>query len=372
MRGAALAPAVAAALIAAACGRPAAEPAPAAASAAAPEGMAWIPMGEFWMGGPPVSEAAVATHSLHPAEPVCDGLIHGFQDAEPAVQVALDGFWIDVTEVTNDEFAKFVAATGYVTIAERAPTLEQYPGAPPENLIAGSVVFTPPDGPVALDNYFQWWSYIPGADWRHPRGPNSSIEGHSRDPVVQVSWDDAVAYASWAGKRLPTEAEWEYAARGGLDRKRYVWGDAITPGGKWMANTWQGHFPNHNDARDGFAWLAPARSFPPNGYGLYDMAGNVWEWCSDWYRHDAYTVLAAGPKPARNPQGPADSFDPSEPGAPKRVQRGGSILCSDEYCSRYMPGTRGKGAPDTGSDHVGFRCVRSGPAPAAAPARAAG
>src|SRR5262249_38690421 len=206
---------------------------------------------------------------------------------------------------------------------------------------------------------YVWWRYVPGASWRHPEGPASSLVGRGRHPVVHVAWEDAAAYARWASKRLPTEAEWEFAARGGLDRKRYVWGDELTPGGKWRANIGQGHFPDRNSAADGFRGTAPVASFPANGYGLYDMAGNVWEWTADWYRPDTYQRQAAAGGVTRNPQGPGDSLDPAEPGIPKRGQRGGSFLCSDQYCTRYLPGARGKGAVDTGTSHVGFRCVRA-------------
>jgi formylglycine-generating enzyme required for sulfatase activity len=210
--------------------------------------------------------------------------------------------------------------------------------------------------PVSLDNYFQWWRYQPGADWRHPTGPRDDIKGKGDFPVVQVSYEDAEAYAQWAGKRLPTEAEWEFAARGGLPGKLYAWGDSLRPGGRWMANTWQGRFPVRDEGNDGYAGVAPVAKFPPNHYGLYDVAGNVWEWTGDWYRADAYA--AAGDSVLHNPQGPATYNDPAEPGQPKRVQRGGSFLCSDEYCSRYMVGTRGKGEVRTASNHLGFRCVK--------------
>ncbi|HKE62172.1 MAG TPA: formylglycine-generating enzyme family protein [Nitrospira sp.] len=303
----------------------------------APEGMAWVAGGEFWMG----SDVAM------------------FRDAQPVHRVSIEGFFIDKTEVTNEQFERFVEATGYMTIAERIPRVEDYPGAAPENLIAGSVVFTPPTGPVPLDNHFRWWSYVAGANWRHPDGPDSTIRDRMNHPVVHVAYEDVLAFAAWAGKRLPTEAEWEYAARGGLDKNAYTWGDEFEPNGKTMANAFQGHFPDHNTSQDGFDSTAPVGSFAPNGYGLYDMAGNVWEWTSDWYRHDYYwTVAASGT--VRNPQGPADSFDPSEPGVPKKVHKGGSYLCTDQYCSRYMPGGRGKGATDTGTSHLGFRLVRDG------------
>jgi sulfatase modifying factor 1 len=300
-----------------------------------PSGMVWIPGGEFWMGSD---------------EP-------DFGDARPWHRVYVDGFWMDKTELTNEQFEKFVKATGYVTIAERTPRAEDYPGASPENLVAGSVVFTPPNEAVPLDNHLRWWNYVKGANWRHPTGPDSDLKGKEKHPVVHISYDDALAYCKWAGKRLPTEAEFEFAARGGLDRKPYAWGDEFKPGGKWMANTFQGHFPEKNTGEDGFVGTAPVGSFPPNGYGLYDIAGNVWEWCSDWYRPDYYQTLADAGGVARNPQGPLDSVDPSEPGTKKRVHKGGSYLCTDQYCKRYMPGGRGKGEPDTGTDHLGFRAV---------------
>jgi formylglycine-generating enzyme len=300
-----------------------------------PEGMVWIPGGEFWMG----SDAPE------------------FRDARPWHRVYVDGFWMDKTEVTNEQFEKFVKATGYITIAERAPTKEEFPTAPPENLVAGSVVFTPPAAAVPLNDHLQWWSYVKGANWRHPTGPESDLKGKEKHPVVHIAFDDALAYCKWAGKRLPTEAEFEFAARGGLERKVYAWGDEFQPGGKWMANTFQGHFPEKNTGEDGFTGTAPVGSFPANGYGLYDIAGNVWEWVSDWYRPDYYTILADKGGVARNPQGPANSFDPSEPGTRKRVHKGGSYLCTDQYCKRYEPGGRGKGEPDTGTNHLGFRCV---------------
>jgi formylglycine-generating enzyme required for sulfatase activity len=300
------------------------------------EGMVWIPGGTFWMGGAGLEAP----------------------DSLPVHAISLNGFWIDRTEVTNEQFTAFVSETGYQTIAERIPDARDFPGAPPENLVAGSVCFRPPNHDVPLNDHFQWWSYVPGANWRHPDGPQSSLEGKEKHPVVHVAWDDAVAYARWAKKRLPTEAEWELAARGGLDRKRYTWGDELVPQGKWMVNNWQGKFPIQNTQVDGFPTTAPVGSFAANGYGLFDMAGNVWEWCADWYRPDSY---ASGPK--ANPKGPPDSFDPSEPGVPKRVQRGGSFLCSDLYCTRYLPGARGKGEPSSGASHLGFRCVKD-PEPA--------
>jgi formylglycine-generating enzyme required for sulfatase activity len=274
-------------------------------------------------------------------------------DAKPVHQVWLDGFFIDKTEVTNREFEAFVRATGYVTVAEQKPDPKDFPDVPPEKLVAGSIVFTPPSVDVTYENPLVWWRYVPGASWRHPDGPESSTEGREGHPVVHVCWDDAVAYARWARKRLPTEAEWEYAARGGLERKRYVWGDELLPEGKWQVNNWQGRFPRENTAADGFPRTAPAGSFAPNGFGLFDMSGNVWEWCADWYRAGYNTEDKV------NPQGPPSSHDPLEPGTPKRVQRGGSFLCSDLYCTRYLPGSRGKGATDSGASNLGFRCVLS-------------
>jgi formylglycine-generating enzyme len=308
------------------------------AEANAPPGMVWIPGGDFWRG------------SENPKMP----------DARPRHRVTVDGFYMDRDAVTNAEFNRFVEATGYVTVAEKTPLAKDFPGAPPENLVAGSVVFHPPAVPVSLDNHLQWWTYIKGASWRHPEGPESTLEGRDQYPVLHVAWEDAVAYCEWAGKRLPTEAEFEYAARGGLENKVYVWGDDLKPSGKWMANIWQGRFPYENTNEDGFRAAAPVGSFPANGYGLHDMAGNVWEWCSDWYRADYYQKLAAGRQPVKNPRGPDDCFDPSEPGVVKRVMRGGSYLCTDQYCTAYEVGARGKGAPDSGTNHVGFRCVVNG------------
>ena len=222
----------------------------------------------------------------------------------------------------------------------------------------GSTVFTPVAAPVALDDHYRWWRYQRGASWRHPEGPGSSLKGRDKYPVVQVAYEDAAAYAKWAGKRLPTEAEWEFAARGGLSGKLYAWGDDFLPGGKHMANTYQGKFPVKDTGEDGHAGLAAVGSYPPTGYGLYDIAGNAWEWVSDWYRPDYYRRLASTGVVARNPQGPESSFDPMEPGEKKRIQRGGSFLCTTRYCTRYMVGTRGKGEASTGANHLGFRCVR--------------
>jgi formylglycine-generating enzyme required for sulfatase activity len=309
----------------------------------APKGMVWIPGGEFSMGAqnPPNMD---------------DVGMKATVDSRPVHRVYVDGFYMDRTDVTNADFEKFVKSTGYVTVAERKPRADDYPGAPPENLVAGSVVFHPPDHAVELSNHYQWWTYVRGANWRHPLGPDSSIIGKGKYPVVHIAYEDAEAYAKWAGKRLPTEAEWEFAARGGLSGKTFVWGDDFRPHGKWMANTHQGHFPDQDTGDDGYAGIAPVAQFPANGYGLYDMAGNVWQWTSDWYRPDYYRQLQAEGV-ARNPQGPDSSSDPAEPGHAKKVQRGGSFLCTDQYCSRYIVGTRGKGDVDTGTNHLGFRCV---------------
>jgi formylglycine-generating enzyme len=311
---------------------------------AAPPGMVHIPGGEFTMG-------------------TDDKL--GWPDEKPAHRVLVDPFWMDEHEVTNAEFRKFVDATGYQTTAERAPTVEEVlaqlpPGTPPpdpNDLVPGSLVFTPTTQPVSLDNYSQWWKWTPGANWRHPDGPESNIEGRENYPVVQVSWDDAVVYCRWAGKRLPTEAEWEFAARGGLDHKRYAWGDDSPDEMKTPpANTWQGRFPYENSKRDGYDLLAPVKSFAPNGYGLYDMAGNVWEWCSDWYDVSLYRQRPQR-SVTKDPTGPPKSYNPDQPYSKQRSQRGGSFLCSDEYCTRYRPSARQGNSADTGMSHVGFRCV---------------
>jgi formylglycine-generating enzyme required for sulfatase activity len=306
--------------------------------------MVWVPGGEFSMG---VADPRGIPH----------GGSQAMEDARPIHRVYVDGFWMDKTDVTNAEFAHFVAATGYVTVAERKPDPADFSGVAPDKLVPGAIVFQAPSHPVSLDDPYQWWSYVPGANWRHPEGPQSSIRGRDNYPVVQVSYEDAVAYATWAGKRLPTEAEWEFAARGGLAGKRYAWGDELLPKGKWMTNVHQGHFPDQDTRKDGFSGVAPVGSFPANGYGLFDMSGNVWQWVADWYRSDYYSEIAG--TVARNPQGPDSSFDPREPAAQKRVQRGGSFLCTEQYCTRYMLGTRGKGEISSASNHLGFRCVRA-------------
>jgi len=275
-----------------------------------------------------------------------------FADAQPIHTVSVSDFWMDEHEVTNAQFARFVEATGYITVAERALDPKDFPGVSRDLLVPGSAVFTPPKEQVNLANHMQWWRYVPGASWRQPKGPGSTVKGKENEPVVQVCYEDAEAFAKWAGKRLPTEAEWEYAARGGQVDKVYYWGDDLKPNGKWLANTYQGNFPTANTAEDGFAETAPVKSFPANPYGLYDMEGNVWEWCSDFYRPDAYEQAERN-----NPQGPADSYDPTEPGLVKRVQRGGSFLCNDQYCERYKAGSRGKGEVSSASNNLGFRCV---------------
>jgi len=322
--------------------QPSGTPLPAEAAHA---GMKWLAGGEFAMGG-------------HDPD--------GRADEQPVHRVRLDGFWIDQTLVTNSQFRQFVDATGYVTTAEKKPDWEEMKKQlPPETpkpsedkLVAASIVFHSPSLPVPLDDVSQWWQWVPGADWRHPQGPGSSIDGRDNYPVVQVSWDDASAFARWAQKRLPTEAQFEYAARGGLQGRKYAWGDQdpsdddVHP----HCNIWQGHFPDHNTAKDGYERSSPVTAFPPNGYGLYDMAGNVWEWCSDWYRPDTYATDAARGT-VSNPTGPESSLDPDEPYTPKHVTRGGSFLCHASYCSSYRAAARMNTSPDSSTDHTGFRCV---------------
>jgi sulfatase modifying factor 1 len=276
-----------------------------------------------------------------------------FPDAQPLHKVIVNGFWMDEHEVTNAEFARFVKATGYITVAERPLDPKDFPGVSPDKLVIGSAVFSPPTQDVSLDDPMQWWQYVPGANWTQPFGSSKKIATKSNEPVVQICYDDAIAYAKWAGKRLPTEAEWEYAAQAGKGNQKYYWGSELKPGGKWMANIFEGKFPNKNNLEDGFEFLAPVKSFPPNAYGLYDMEGNVWEWCNDYYRPDYYSH-----SPEQNPQGPSDSYDPDEPNTVKRVQRGGSFLCSDQYCIRYKAGSRGKGEVKSASNNLGFRCVK--------------
>lgn len=328
----------------------AAEPSPHASNPAVPPpakpddprlaDMVWIPGGHFQMG----DENTQA-------------------DEFPPHDVELDGFWMDEAEVTNAQFKAFVDATGYVTLPEKPPELRSIqPGSGLENVQIlpelnkpGSICSLQLSSRKDIDpekGAYSWWQYVPGANWKHPEGPESSIDDRMDHPVVHVSWPDAVAYCRWAGKQLPTEAQWEYAARGGLARQTYPWGQTRNPDGKWLHNIWQGEFPIEDTGEDGFQRTAPVRSFPPNGYGLYNMSGNVWEWCSDYYQPDYYAV-----SPHRNPQGPDSSFDPQEPGITKRVQRGGSFMCSEQYCIGYRVTARMKGEEDTGAFHTGFRCV---------------
>jgi sulfatase modifying factor 1 len=314
-----------------------------------PAGMAWVPSGEFQMGW--------------------DGA-EGRVDERPAHRVRTEGFWIDVTEVTNAQFLAFVDETGYVTTAERAIDWDKLrkqvppgtPKPPADILVPGSLVFTPPEHPVDLRDFTQWWTWTPGACWRQPEGPGSSIDGRDAYPVVHVSWDDASAYAAWAGKRLPTEAEWERAARFDQDGRRFTWGDDLTPSDRHMANIWQGEFPHNNTAGDGFSGSAPVRSFPANELGIYDMAGNVWEWTNDRYRPDTYTTRTQSLEQGGccvNPSGPKTTVDPRNPYAPdSRVQKGGSYLCHASYCESYRPSARMATPPDSGMSHLGFRCVK--------------
>lgn len=305
-----------------------------------PEGMTWVPAGEFQMGSN-----------------------RGGFDEGPAHAVKLDGFWMDTTEVTNRQFREFVDQTGFVTTAEKPPVIT---GVKPGSEIAKAEIlpqFNKPGSICARKNFtaedydagrgaYSWWDYIVGASWKHPEGPDSTIDDRLDHPVVHVSWDDAMAYCKWAGKTLPTEAQWEYAARGGLEGKTYPWGDDRNPDGKWLNNIWQGRFPVENTKEDGYPTTAPVGSFPANGFGLHEMSGNVWEWCADFYRPDYYAS-----SPRRNPGGPSSSLDPQEPNIIKRVQRGGSFMCSDSYCVAYRMSARGKGEASSGAFHTGFRCV---------------
>jgi len=317
-------------------------------SGKAPDGMVWIPGGEFSMGSNVEDESLCSIKAVT-------------KDAAPIHQVYVDGYYMDKTEVTNAEFEKFVKATGYITVAEQKPTREEFPTASEEDLVTGSVVFTPTPSAVNLNNFLQWWRYEPGADWRHPDGPQSTIKGKEKYPVVHVVYQDAAAYAKWAGKRLPTEAEWEFAARGGKTGNLYAWGNDLKPKGKFQANIFQGHFPikDGDTGEDGFKGIAPTAQYAPNAYGLYDMAGNVWEWVNDWYSVDYYKSLAASGNTVKNPQGPDAYNDPNDPAEVKRVHRGGSFLCTDQYCTRYMVGTRGKGEIRSAANHLGFRCVKN-------------
>ena len=284
-----------------------------------------------------------------------------YAEEKPAHSVSVDSFWIDPTPVTNAQFRKFVEATGWVTWAEIAPDAKDYPGALPHMLKAGGLVFTPPRGPVDLEDWSQWWRFTFGATWRRPYGKGSHIGGLDDHPVVQVAYRDAEAYTRWVGKELPTEAEWEFAARGGLMDSEFAWGDELTPGGKHMANTWQGSFPHENTRADGFARTSPVHAFPPNGYGVQDMIGNVWEWTADWWseRHEADAAKACCVP--QNPRGAAmeGSYDPRQPNVriPRKVLKGGSHLCAPSYCRRYRPSARHAEPVDTSTSHVGFRCV---------------
>jgi len=322
-----------------------------------PAGMVWIPGGTFRMGD---RRGAPHKHPEHLDE------IPEHRDAQLEHDVTLDGFWIDATEVTNAQFQEFVAATGYVTESEQPLSrelIEAQAARPIElseaDLAPGSICFNPAFDPSRVDKQQPGWVYAggiwkvqPGANWREPEGAGSSIADRMDHPVVHVSWNDAAVYCHWAGKQLPTEAEWEYAARGGLAGQHYPWGNEPRPNGNWPHNIWQGNFPFENKVEDGAPGTAAVKSFPPNGYGLYDMTGNVWEWCADWYRPDYYAI-----SPPRNPRGPEESLDPEEPLIPKRVQRGGSFMCSDTYCIGYSVHSRMKGDLNSGMFHTGFRCV---------------
>lgn len=277
-----------------------------------------------------------------------------FEDAKSKKEVEVNSFYIDEHEVTNTQFAQFVKETNYVTVAERPLDPKEFPGVDPSMLVPGSAVFVGNLDARDLNNPLSWWEYVKGACWKHPEGPKSTITGIENHPVVHIAYEDAEAYAKWVGKRLPTEAEWELAAKANVHSdETFYWGNELKKDGKWMANTYQGAFPKKNAKLDGFSGTAPVKSFPPNAFGLYDMVGNVWEWCSDYYRAG---YDANGSK--INPKGPADSHDPQEPGLVKRVQRGGSFLCVDSYCERYKAGGRGKGEINSPTNNVGFRCVK--------------
>ena len=281
-----------------------------------------------------------------------------YPEEAPARQVKVEGFWIDQHTVTNAEFARFARKTRYVTVAERAPDPADYPGASPELLVPGSSVFTAPPHRVELRNHYNWWAYVPGANWRHPQGPGSSVKNKPDHPVVHVAWPDVQAYTAWACKQLPTEAEWELACRGGLDGATYAWGEELNPEGRWMANTWQGEFPIQNTREDGYEGTAPVGSFPPNGYGLADMTGNVWEWTCDWYQ--AHGEITGSCCTGASPRGSEShrSVDPGDPAAiPRKVMKGGSHLCAPNYCQRYRPAARMPQPIDTATSHLGFRCI---------------
>ncbi len=299
------------------------------------------------------------------------GSDHHYAEEAPTHPVAVDGFWIDRTTVTNAQFRKFVKASGHITLAERPADPADYPEARPELLEPASIVFVPPPGPVGPGDPYRWWQYVAGANWRHPEGPGSSIKDRDHHPVVHIAHADAQAYAAWAGKALPTEAEWERAARGGLEGAEFAWGEELHPGGRMLANTWQGDFPHHNSRADGWEGTAPVGSYPPNGYGLLDMIGNVWEWTDDWYQEHGVRLASGGATDAqpqgccaslRNPRGAVDaaaSIDPSsQHGAiPRKVVKGGSFLCAPSYCRRYRPAARMAQGIDTSTCHLGFRCI---------------
>lgn len=310
-----------------------------------PADMVWIQGGEFMMG----SDSKDAK-----------------EDERPPHRVKVDGFWIGTSPVTNKQFREFIEATGYITTAEKAPTLEEImaqvptgtPPPSPEALVPASLVFTPPKESIPLNNHKRWWDWVPGANWRHPEGPKSSIQGKDDHPVVQISWYDAVAYCEWRGVRLPTEAEWEYAARGGRENTAYVWGIEEFSETDPQANIWQGAFPHQSAKAESYYGTTPIKTYKPNPYGLYDMAGNVWEWCSDWYKA-GYYLEERNKGVSLNPKGASTSFDPGEPYAKKRIHRGGSFLCHDSYCKGYRTSARMKTCPDTSLNHLGFRCAKS-------------
>ena len=281
------------------------------------------------------------------------------QDALPVHKVTVSSFKMDETPVTNEAFARFVKATKYVTIAETPPRKEDFPGVPEDKLVAGSAVFTVPKVFQGFRNYLSWWRYQQKANWQYPQGPGGP-KALPHHPAVHISYNDAHRYCRWRGARLPTEAEYEYAARGGMEGKKYPWGDSLShKKGNWPANIWQGKFPMQNSQEDGYAGTSPVKAFPANGYGLYDMGGNIWHWTSDWYQPNHYSHLAELKEPIKDPKGPSSSHDPMEPGLPKKVQKGGSYLCSTAYCNRYYVGSRGKGDINSSSDNLGFRCVTS-------------
>ena len=326
-----------------------------------------VPASEANVSAPP----AVAGMSRIPGGAFTMGSNDHYPEEAPAHRVRVDPFWIDRYAVTNREFARFVEATGYVTLAERPANPADYPGAKPELLAPSSVMFRKAKERIDLTDHYNWWIYVAGADWRHPRGPGSTIKGLWKHPVVHVAFEDAEAYAAWAGKALPTEAEWEFAARGGLEGAEFTWGDEFTPGNRHMANTWQGEFPWQNLLQDGYEGTAPVGAFPPNGYGLYDMAGNVWEWTTDWYQD--HGRIAKSCCTLENPRGgdPDASRDPRLPDVriPRKVMKGGSHLCAPNYCRRYRPAARMPQGIDTSTCHLGFRCIVRDAGAASAPAK---